>query len=555
MFEWAHRRQAPVLDRAARRDQLAAHQAGHALGELAEICAADPALAPDPAGLAELLDALPVWRSGGDAGGCVEVMSPYRARARRYPHVFVLSLQEGEFPRRGSDDPFLTERERTACGLPQRADQRDEERYLFYSAVSRALHRLHLSWRGADDDGRELARSFFVDDVLDLLAEGAEDRLVRRKSLSDTVFPPALAPTELELARSLAAWERTAPPVALGAAPALAERLGARLALARERADFLPGDLVVPIVREAFAGRQEFGASSLENYAECPFRYFVGHELRPRELRPDDDALARGSLMHRALELVYGECRGVTPENVDEVVARAREILAQQAEGGALAPVTAAARAGYRRIESDLVRFIRRDAAQPVGLDVFRLEASFGEDEEEDEQVPLLLGEGVRLHGKIDRIDAKDGYAFIRDYKSGSSVVQGLHFEGKVKLQLPLYMLAVKELWGLTPVGAVYHPLGKQHEDIPRGLLDASAEGSPLKPDQFKRSDFVGDFDEKLDWAREKALELAGKIRAGHLDRDPLDGKCPRYCHLHPICRRDRGAKNPIENGERPPVE
>ncbi len=48
-----------------------------------------------------------------------------------------------------------------------------------------------------------------------------------------------------------------------------------------------------------------------------------------------------------------------------------------------------------------------------------------------------------------------------------------------------------------------------------------------------------------------RALELAQQIRAGHLDRDPLKGSCPRHCNFHPICRRDRGEKNPEEEPAR----
>jgi ATP-dependent helicase/DNAse subunit B len=554
LFERAHRRKARVLRPDERRDQAAAAQAAAALRELAELATADPALAPDAAGLAEFLDQLPVWRSGADAAGCVEVMSPYRARARRWPYVFVLSLQEGEFPRRGADDPFLTESERLQCGLPERADQRDEERYLFYSALSRPLRRLYLSWRGADDDGAELARSFFVDDLLELLEEGAEAQLTRRKTLSDTVFEPARAPTERELARALAAWGRTAPPAELGAAEGLAQRLTARLEAAAERARRLPGDLVVPYVRERFAERDLFGASSLETYLECPFRYFVQHELGPRELRPEADALARGSLLHRALELVYREAGTVDATNVEAAVARAREILAEEARGTALEPSTPAACAAYRRIESDLVRFIRRDAANPVGLPVHTLEAAFG-DGEDDARGPLELGDGVRLHGKIDRIDADGRRAFIRDYKSSRDVTGAPKLEDEGKLQLQLYMLAVRELWGMEPLGAVYHPLGKQYDDQPRGLLRGPAkDDTPLPlPEQFARSDFVADFDERLEAARETARGVAAEIRAGRLERRPLGGQCPAHCQLHAICRRDRGAKNPPENGGPPP--
>jgi hypothetical protein len=50
--------------------------------------------------------------------GHVRVTSPYRIRARRVTHLFVASLQEGEFPRHDAGEPFLSDEQRGALGLP-----------------------------------------------------------------------------------------------------------------------------------------------------------------------------------------------------------------------------------------------------------------------------------------------------------------------------------------------------------------------------------------------------------------------------------------------------
>ena len=52
-----------------------------------------------------------VW--SGPVEGRVRIASPYRLRAGRFDHVFVASLQDGEFPRRDrGGDPFLSEAQR-----------------------------------------------------------------------------------------------------------------------------------------------------------------------------------------------------------------------------------------------------------------------------------------------------------------------------------------------------------------------------------------------------------------------------------------------------------
>ncbi|MBA3300820.1 MAG: exodeoxyribonuclease V subunit gamma, partial [Thermoleophilaceae bacterium] len=461
-------------------------------------------------------------------------MSPYRARARRFDHVFVLSLQEGDFPRRGRDDPLLTDEERAAAGLPERADARDEERYLFYVCLSRAKKRLWLSWRATDDEGKETARSFFVDDVLELL-DGAPRE--QRRDLADTVFAPGKAPTNDELARSLAVRH------AVGGAAGL--ELSARLDRAMRRAEFLPGDLVVPRVRAELGARKAFGASSLEKYADCPFIYLAEHELTPRPFDPESDALAKGGKLHTALEETYREFGRPTPENLDAVQERARAILLGVLEGSALAPEGPEQRAVHRRMESDLMRFLAWDAEHPLGLEPWRLEAQFGE-REGSEKPSLDLG-GVTLHGAIDRIDVAGGKAFIRDYKSGANVLGREKLASEQRLQLQLYMLAVRELWELEPVGAVYHPLGQNETHEPRGILRGPKDGD-LPAGPFKGKDFTEtpeQFDEALEHAREEAVAIAERIRAGELAREPRGGSCSPWCGLFGICRIERGNKDP----------
>ncbi|MGZ5341880.1 MAG: PD-(D/E)XK nuclease family protein, partial [Solirubrobacterales bacterium] len=177
----------------------------------------------------------------------------------------------------------------------------------------------------------------------------------------------------------------------------------------------------------------------------------------------------------------------------------------------------------------------------PTPFDPRHAEASFGLDD--SEKPPLKLGSGG-VHGQIDRIDiGPGGEALIQDYKSGTKVEGGTAMlEKKGKLQLQLYLLAARELWGLELAGGLYRPLGGRADRRPKGLLRKSAredlEGLDPRPGDHLDDDA---FEGALAEAQDKAEEIVTAIQAGDIGRRPIGGACPDFCSYQPICRRERG--------------
>ena len=108
-------------------------------------------------------------RRAGDDAGRVAVVDLLRARTRRFDAVFVLGLEEGSLPRRGGGSPFLDDdarRELDERGARlERPDPVERDRYLFYTACTRASQRLYLVREAADDDGSPREASPFWHDV------------------------------------------------------------------------------------------------------------------------------------------------------------------------------------------------------------------------------------------------------------------------------------------------------------------------------------------------------------------------------------------------------
>jgi ATP-dependent helicase/DNAse subunit B len=544
------------------RESRAAAEIARAMEELAEV----EDLCPPPNRLAAAIEALSFRVWSGPVAGRIRIADPYRLRAGRFDHVFVASLQDGEFPRRDrGGDPLASERQRSALGLDPRRDVEAEERYLFYACISIARRRLFLSYRESDEDGAAETRSPLLDDVRRLLAPAAppsgpdpvEESISRVRGLTAVVPAPDEAPSEDGLARAIAAQGSGGGDAALalagGADAGVASRVAARLEAAREaeRASRAPGPLANPTVLEALASVGAYGGTTLEEFDVCSYRWFAGHELDPQLLDPVPDPLVQGGLMHAALERLYGERPGgdplPRPASLPIWLDRGRRLLGEICAERGLGDHPAE-RAMARRVERLLARFLAEEAERETGgFEPWLLEATFGEQEDSDR--PVLELDSWGLHGAIDRVDRDaEGRALVIDYKLSGQVTPREKLEERAKLQLQLYLLAVAERWGGVPVGGLYHPLRGTSARRPRGVvLDGAAEalaGYRLYDGDLVDEDGLG---EALAEARERAGRIVARMRAGDIRRDPGPRPglrdhdvCPTYCQLAPICRRDR---------------
>ena len=497
-----------------------------ALSELAELGL--PHSASDVIAAVADLD-VPMWR--GPTEGRVRVISPYRARARRVAHLFVCSMQDGDFPRRDTGGPLLSDEARRALALPERKQAEIEDRYLFSVCLSRPKQRLWLSWRSADDEGGATSRSPFVDEVRDLLAPRLPRGLEERdeailadaggRGLAESVFEADSAPSEVELARAEAA-------------------AGPRAENGRLR----PGPLQHDPVLERMKEIKLFGPSTLEEYATCPYRWFIQHELKPQPVGPEAEPLTSGSIAHKVLEALYenppASGRRPTPETLDEWRRAARELISEMGEARLPRELSDTA-AALHRVEGLVLAFLTDEATTPTAFTPAHTEAAFGFDETEKGPLPLA---GGGVHGQIDRIDlGPGGEALVQDYKSGAKVEGGAGMlEKRGKLQLQLYMLAARELWGHELAGGLYRPLGATGDRTPKGLLrkelaDELAGLDPRPRDHLSDEDF----EEALHAAREKAEQIVASVQRGKVIRDPIGGSCPDWCNFQPICRRERG--------------
>jgi ATP-dependent helicase/DNAse subunit B len=548
LFAAPHRGRGEALDEGARLDARALRRLEEVIGELAQI-GERPALDQLPA----LLEGLSVPSGSAPRPGAVLVAEPLQIRARRFRVVVIYGLCDGQFPAARRGDPFLSEEQRlelarcSGLRLGLGEDPLAAERYLFYSAVSRASERLVLSYRSSDEEGNVTLPSPFVADVAELLEPGFVSER-RRRLLADLVWPLAQAPTERERARARAAAEGRAT-AAEDRATAAEDRATAAEggAAAEGRATAVvgcaqPGEIVLsPAALAHVRHREVVSGGALECFADCPVRWLVERQLSLDTLDPDPDPLSRGSWMHGVLERLLSELGGpITASSLPRARALLEAILAAGGEPPVGVGRTPRIREGMRLgIEADLRRYLEQEAAGGCDFDPRGLELRFGF-EEEGSLPAVELGSGerrARLRGVIDRVDVDPAgeRAIVRDYKSGSArhEHQGARWLSERRLQVALYMLAVRRLLALDPVAGFYQPLGGR--DLrPRGLFlkQAAVGGQVVGTDAREPAEL----EQQLAGAEELAVELAERLRCGRLL--PAPQTCSREgCRYPGICR------------------
>jgi ATP-dependent helicase/nuclease subunit B len=478
--------------------------------------------------------------------GRVAVLDLSRVRTRRFDAVFVLGLEQGSLPRRGAASPFLDDDERgeldgRAGARLARPDPVARDRYLFYTACTRATRRLYLVREAATDEGSPREAGPFWHEAQALFEPDDVRRWTRRRPLSQLTWELEQAPTERERLRALAqlASRRPEEAVALAVANGWERRLErARRAFERHTR------LTHPRLLSELAARGAFNVTELERFADCSSAWFFERLIDPKQIDRQVDAMLRGSVAHTTLNRFFGGLpkaigsERVEESRLDDALAFLNECLEGALTGVKMEMTELERRELEESLRRDLEQLVRDEAASDLPLVPRRFEVSFGSERSAPElQRGLELGDGITLSGKIDRIDVDPASArgIVQDYKSGRTGHSAVEIEKELRLQIPLYMLVLRDLVGIEPLGGLYRPLAGERR--PRGLLrlEAKDDGIP----GFTKNDYLDEeaFWARVDGAKELARGFAERIRAGDVLHDPKGGDCPAWCDLWRMCR------------------
>lgn len=411
-----------------------------------------------------------VLHPADDRANVVHVMSAYEARQWDVACLFVCGMTDRDFPRQHAQNLLFSDSDIERLRLPLRkaADQEREEEGLFDALRSRAAESLFLSYPERDMAGKSVQRSRFVD--IDGHAEPA------RLCKPDRFVEPA--------------------------SPGVVGRIASP-----------------PLHAEMARLHQSIGLTSLEDLAQCRFKFFSGRtlSLKAAPERPEERLQARvtGSILHTALE------RWLADKDQD-FVELFEAAFEEECHKLHIPP-------GYR-LEVERIKY--REIARRVSAnDQWKPDSS-------EAEVPLVIQfpGGIQIQCRIDRIDRFGNDCVIVDYKSSKTEsVKKLVLSG-TKLQGPLYALAVSENRNLNPIAMIYWAVREDERYGWGRIPNTDIELEPMP------ENWAGD-------AKARTVERLSGFLAGEVYPHPeIVDEC-RWCDFSAACRFEQEKKTLVARG------
>ena len=347
----------------------------------------------------------------------VQLMTVHTAKGLEFPRVFVLRLSKSDFPSSPRQPKFEFPPDLMKEEQPRGDFHIQEERRLFYVALTRAEKQLTLS----TIVNRRNKPSPFLDDFL--MNATIQQRDVTRLT-PHVVLPEDEEPESNSAGDSLADVPRSVQGQLFGEAEPV--RTYSRVALwAKAFHPPRPEPL-------------QMSASAIDAYTNCPMKYLFQYVWRIRGApRPE---MTFGNVMHTTIGEFVGEIRKGRAISLDEVLA----IYDREWSSAGFSDEyheEEYRKAGREQLEA----FYSTYSQSPA--EVLHQEKRF----------ELPLDRDVVVTGRIDQINRMaEGEIEIVDYKTGSPKDQRRANES---MQLSVYALAVREIFDLEAGRLVFHNL------------------------------------------------------------------------------------------------
>ena len=348
-------------------------------------------------------------------GDAVQLMTVHGAKGLEFSHVFLMRVNSNAFPARNRSPLFEFPLRLMKEELPQGDFHIQEERRLFYVALTRAQDRLTIT---TVTEKKNKVPVFIEDLVMepavrrrDLLQLAPKVKMPEKgdknanEPLSGQLFPAAEEPPKIF--SRIAEWAETFHPPS-------------------------PEPL-------------KLSSSAVENYRKCPQQYAFGYLWSLKE--GPRATLSFGSVMHTTIKRFVDQLKKGVQLPFEEVQ-RIYE--------------TEWSSAGYEDEYQEAE--YKKDGLEQLKAFHAVIRAAPPEVLEQEKGFELPLENDVILTGRMDQVNALGrNEVEIVDYKTGRPKKDAL---ANKDLQLSIYALAAREIFEWNPVRLVFHYLQNNHTQV-----------------------------------------------------------------------------------------
>lgn len=441
------------------------------------------------AGFLEYLDTLRTHdillkRSAYGAPGRVRLMTAHRSKGQEFDRVYIVNAYDGHWGHKRRPQLIsLPDRVFSIAGdIPERGANDDDERRLFYVALTRARKEVSITYASESRSGQQQLPAQFVGEIKPELIKNIDVKKIQK-----------------ELAN---------------------------------RKDFL---FTVPPIREPDIKNKEFirrifstyglSVTGLNNYLDCPWNYFYTNLLRIPKAKTKHQMY--GTAVHGALKELFTEAKTKLPSST-WLYNRFLEYLAKEPLNDRdLAECTAKGKTSLAGWYNTY-----KDSWNLNTLTEFNIKG-------------IILSKDVRITGKLDKIElSTDKGVNVVDYKTSKPKTRGdiegttQSSNGNIKRQLIFYKLLLDRFGDGPDAFSIEDPRFANHAlrgaNRDKKFKMESAEVDFIEPDdkgRYKKETFVIT-DEEVKELTKLILLTADEILNLKFWNRTCDNKDCEYCAL-----------------------
>ena len=424
-----------------------------------------------------------------------------RSRSHKVDIIFIIGLNDGSFPSINKAEGFFGDKDREQLkndGIELAGGTLDnlyEENFNIYKTFTTAEKKLYLSYSSSETEGKSLRPSMMIHKIKNIFPDIKEESDIITKKY-EIINSPI---TYEELLENIANLKENKPIEDIWFAIydyyKSQNDYYEKLKQAIEGIDYtnLPQNIDKGIIQKLYGNTLKTSVSRLEQYAKCPFSYYLQYGLRLKEKEElKVQNFDTGSFMHETIDEFFQKVQEEKIElpellaETSKIETLVNKVIEEKLDNGK--KYTFVATAKYKV----LIRRLKRIVAKALKYIIeglvysdFNIEGTEIEFGKNGKYKPIQLqilesGKRVEITGKIDRIDtatSDDGkYLRIIDYKSSAKNIDLNEVYAGIQLQLLTYMDAVCKEEDLMPAGVLYFSLLEQIASADKKITEEEIE-------------------------------------------------------------------------------